>query len=112
MNTIAAFANMEQRYLLAAKSMGGNSWQIFRYILMPGALPVLFTGLRIGFFICLASVLGGETISSVAGVGRNIALTAELMEPGRMFAWISFVVCMSVVLNLFAFSFETRIRSR
>ncbi|MDH7799395.1 MULTISPECIES: ABC transporter permease subunit [unclassified Beijerinckia] len=112
LNTIAAFAKMEQRYLLAAQSMGGNRWQIFRYVLMPGALPVLFTGLRIGFFICLASVLGGETISSVAGVGRNIALTAELMEPGRMFAWISFVVCMSVVLNLLAFSFENRIRSR
>jgi ABC-type nitrate/sulfonate/bicarbonate transport system permease component len=112
LNTIAAFSNMEQRYLLAAQSMGGSRWDIFRYVLMPGALPVLFTGLRIGFFICLASVLGGETISSVAGIGRNIALAAELMEPARMFAWILFVVCMSVTLNLLAYSFENKIRSR
>jgi ABC-type nitrate/sulfonate/bicarbonate transport system permease component len=112
LNTIAAFANMENRYLLAAQSMGGTRWDIFRYVLMPGALPVLFTGLRIGFFICLASVLGGETISSVAGIGRNIALAAELMEPARMFAWILFVVCMSVTLNLLAYSFENKIRSR
>jgi len=27
---------------------------------------VILTGLRIGFFICFASVLGGETISSLA----------------------------------------------
>jgi len=112
LNTIAAFSNMEKRYLLAAQSMGGSRWDIFRYVLMPGALPVLFTGLRIGFFICLASVLGGETISSVAGIGRNIALAAELMEPARMFAWILFVVFMSVTLNLLAYSFETKIRSR
>ncbi|MDF2116608.1 ABC transporter permease [Roseiarcaceae bacterium H3SJ34-1] len=112
LNTIAAFSNMEKRYLLAAQSMGGSRWDIFRYVLMPGALPVLFTGLRIGFFICLASVLGGETISSVAGIGRNIALAAELMEPARMFAWILFVVCMSVTLNLLAYSFENKIRSR
>ena len=112
LNTIAAFSNMEKRYLLAAQSMGGSRWDVFRYVLMPGALPVLFTGLRIGFFICLASVLGGETISSVAGIGRNIALAAELMEPARMFAWILFVVCMSVTLNLLAYSFENKIRSR
>jgi ABC-type nitrate/sulfonate/bicarbonate transport system permease component len=58
----------------------------------PAAFPVILTGLRIGFFICFASVLGGETISSVSGVGRNIALAAELMEPARMYAWIAFVI--------------------
>ena len=75
-------------------------------------MPVLITGLRIGFFICFASVLGGETISSVAGVGRNIALAAELMEPARMYAWILFVILTSVTLNMVVHSIENRVRSR
>mgnify|MGYP006877620103 CR=1 FL=1 len=29
---------------------------------------------------------------TVAGIGRNIALSAELMESARMYAWISFVI--------------------
>jgi len=60
---------------------------------------VILTGLRVGFFICFASVLGGETLSSVAGVGRNIALEAELMEPAKMYAWIVFVILTALVLN-------------
>jgi ABC-type nitrate/sulfonate/bicarbonate transport system permease component len=77
LNTIAAFANMEERYLRAARSMGAGRFDTFRHVLLPGALPVLITGMRIGFFICFASVLGGETISSVAGIGRNIAHAAS-----------------------------------
>lgn len=112
LNTIAAFGKMDERYLRAARSMGANQWQTFRYVLLPGAMPVLITGMRIGFFICFASVLGGETISSVAGVGRNIAHNAELMEPARMYSWIAFVILTSVTLNMLVYSFENRVRSR
>ena len=84
LNTIAAFAHVDEIYLRAARSMGASRWQTFRHVLLPCAFPVLLTGLRIGFFIAFASVLGGETLSSVAGVGRNIALSAELMEPACM----------------------------
>jgi ABC-type nitrate/sulfonate/bicarbonate transport system permease component len=56
-------------------------------------------------------VLGGETISSVAGIGRNIALAAELMEPARMYAWITFVVCTSVTLNMLMASIEDQSRT-
>ena len=112
LNTIAAFANMEERYLRAARSMGAGRFDTFRHVLLPGALPVLITGMRIGFFICFASVLGGETISSVAGIGRNIALAAELMESARMYAWIVFVIFTSVTLNLLVYSLENHIRSR
>jgi ABC-type nitrate/sulfonate/bicarbonate transport system permease component len=112
LNTIAAFSKAEERYLRAARSMGAGAWDCFRHVLLPGAMPVLITGMRIGFFICFASVLGGETISSVAGVGRNIALAAELMEPARMYAWIMFVILTSVTLNMVVYSVENRIRSR
>jgi ABC-type nitrate/sulfonate/bicarbonate transport system permease component len=77
-------------------------------VLVPAAFPVLLNGMRIGFFICFASVLGGETLSSVAGIGRNIALAAELMEPARMYAWIAFVVLTTITLNLVVSGFEKR----
>jgi ABC-type nitrate/sulfonate/bicarbonate transport system permease component len=108
LNTIAAFANVDENYLRASRAMGASEWQQFRYVYMPAALPVTFTGLRIGFFICVASVLGGETLAATAGVGRATALAAELMETARLYAWIAFVVCMSVMLNLLALAVETR----
>ena len=55
-------------------------------------------------------VLGGETISSVSGVGRNIALAAELMEPARMYAWIVVVIATALVLNTLISMIENRMR--
>jgi len=110
LNTIAGLSGVEQRYLNAARSMGVTAFGAFRYVMFPAAFPVLLTGLRIGFFICFASVLAGETISSVSGVGRNIALAAELFEPARMFAWIVVVIATALVLNTLVSMLENRMR--
>ena len=112
LNTIAAFSTFEPRYLDAARSMGASRLGTFRHVLLPGALPVIANGMRIGFFIAFASVLGGEVLSSIAGVGRNIALAAELMEPARMFAWIAVVIVTAIGLNLLMSSFEKSVRRR
>ncbi|HXJ02282.1 MAG TPA: ABC transporter permease [Micropepsaceae bacterium] len=110
LNSIAGLSAVDRRFLNAAKSMGLSPFGTFRHVLFPAAFPAILTGLRIGFFICFASVLGGETISSAAGVGRNIALAAELMEPARMFAWIIFVIATALVLNALVSRVENRMR--
>jgi ABC-type nitrate/sulfonate/bicarbonate transport system permease component len=112
LNTIAGFASVDDLYVRAMRSMGAGPLQQFRHVYLPAALPVTLTGLRIGFIICIASVLGAETLASVAGVGRSIALSAELMETARLYAWIAFVVILSVMLNLMALAFETRREQR
>jgi ABC-type nitrate/sulfonate/bicarbonate transport system permease component len=108
LNTIAGFSSVDELYLRAARSMGASSLQQFRFVYLPAAMPVMVTGLRIGFFICIASVLGGETLSAAAGIGKSIALAAELLETAKLYAWIAFVVCASVMLNLLALAAETR----
>jgi ABC-type nitrate/sulfonate/bicarbonate transport system permease component len=108
LNTIAGFSSVDELYLRAVRSMGAGSFAQFRYVYLPAAMPVTLTGLRIGFFICIASVLGGETLAAAAGVGKSIALSAELMETARLYAWIAFVVIVSVMLNLLALAAETR----
>jgi ABC-type nitrate/sulfonate/bicarbonate transport system permease component len=108
LNTIAGFASVDELYLRAMRAMGASGLQQFRHVYLPGAMPVTLTGLRIGFFICIASVLGGETLAAAAGVGKSIALSAELMETARLYAWIAFVVLASVTLNLLALAAETR----
>jgi len=110
LNTIAGLTGVERLYLNAARAMGLSPIGIFRHVLFPAAFPVILTGFRIGFFICFASVLGGETISSVSGVGRNIALAAELMEPARMYAWIVFVIATALVLNTLVAILENHMR--
>jgi ABC-type nitrate/sulfonate/bicarbonate transport system permease component len=110
LNTIAGFGGVDALFLRSARSHGATRWQTFRHVYFPGALPVVVTGLRIGFFLCFASVLGGETLSSAAGVGHAIAHAGELLEGAQMYAWIVFVLATTVVLNLAVSVLEARAR--
>jgi ABC-type nitrate/sulfonate/bicarbonate transport system permease component len=108
LSTVAGFSNVDRTLVTAARSMGASDYQLFRYVLVPAALPVILTGLRMGFTVAMLSILGSETIASLAGLGHHIVQLAENMEMARMFAYIAFVVAMVAVLNAFVSYLEAR----
>jgi ABC-type nitrate/sulfonate/bicarbonate transport system permease component len=112
LSTIAGFSNVDRTLVTAARSMGASDFQLFRYVLVPAALPVILTGLRMGFTVAMLSILGSETIASLAGLGHHIVQLAENMEMARMFAYIAFVVVMVALLNGFVSYLEARGRRR
>ena len=99
LNTIAGFGNVDRIFVLSARSMGASDFQLFRWVLLPAAFPVILTGLRIGFIVALLSILGSETIASLAGLGHRIVHLAEGMDTARMFAYIAFAVAIALFLN-------------
>ena len=112
LSTIAGFSNVDRTLVTAAQSMGASDYQLFRYVLVPAALPVILTGLRMGFTVAMLSILGSETIASLAGLGHHIVQLAENMEMARMFAYIAFVVVMVALLNAVVSHLEARGRRR
>ncbi len=112
LSTITGFGNVEKVLVTAAGSMGASNYQMFRYVLFPAALPVILTGLRMGFVVALLSIIGSETIASVGGLGHRIVNLAESMDMARMFAYIMFVVAIAAALNATVSSLEARGRRR
>jgi len=112
LNTIAGFGYVDKVLITAARSMGASDYQLFRYVLLPAALPVILTGMRMGFTVALLSIIGSETIASLAGLGHRIVHLAEAMEMARMFAYIAFVVAIAAILNALVSGLEARGRRR
>jgi ABC-type nitrate/sulfonate/bicarbonate transport system permease component len=112
LSTIAGFGNVDRTLVTAARSMGASDYQLFRYVLLPAALPVILTGLRMGFTVALLSIIGSETIASLAGLGHHIVQLAEGMDMARMFAYIAFVVVIAALLNGIVSFLEARGRRR
>ena len=108
LNTVAGFGYVDRIFITAARSMGASDVQMFRYVLLPAAFPVILTGLRIGFTVALLSILGSETLASLAGLGHRIVHLAEAMETARMFAYIAFVVAIAATLNTTVSALERR----
>jgi ABC-type nitrate/sulfonate/bicarbonate transport system permease component len=108
LNTIAGFGYVDKVLVTAARSMGASDYQLFRYVLLPAALPIMLTGMRMGFTVALLSIIGSETIASLAGLGHRIVHLAEGMEMARMFAYIVFVVFIAATLNTLVSALEAR----
>ena len=106
LNTIAGFGHVERTMVTAARSMGASDFQLFRFVLLPAAFPVILTGMRMGFTVALLSIIGSETLGSLAGLGHHIVELSEGMEMPRMFAYIAFVVAIAAILNLIVSALE------
>lgn len=107
-NTIAGFGHVDRLFVTAARSMGASDYHLFRHVLLPAASPVILTGLRIGFTTALLSIIGSETLASLAGLGHRIVHLAEAMDMARMFAYIVFVIAIAVILNTIVSALEAR----
>lgn len=108
LSTIVGFGYVERIYVVSARSMGASDYHLFRYVLLPAALPVILTGMRMGFTVALLSIIGSETIASLAGLGHRIVQLAEGMDMARMFAYIAFVVVIAAILNTVVSTLEAR----
>jgi len=99
LNTISGFGHLDPRLVDVARSMGASSFQMFRRVLFPGALPQVLTGLRTGLILTFIAVVAGEMVSSLHGIGYMIAWLGEMMETSRMYAYIVLIVLMATGLN-------------
>ena len=112
LSTVAGFGNVDRILVIAARAMGASNYQLFRYVLVPAALPVILSGLRMGFTVALLSIIGSEVIASLAGLGHHIVQLGEGMDMARMFAYIAFVVVIAATLNGIVSALEARGRRR
>lgn len=99
LNAIGGIGNVDPRLVVVARSMGANETQLFRRVLLPAALPVIMTGLRIGAIVAFLSILGSEQIAGLRGLGTRISRLGEGMNMVEMFAYILLVIAMAIILN-------------
>lgn len=69
LNVLAGIDKVDPRYRLAALSLGSSHGAMFRRVLIPGALPSLFTGLAIAIGITWEVVIAAEMASGTNGLG-------------------------------------------
>ncbi len=61
--------SVDESMFRAAKCLGANPFQIFRHVVLPGALPFIFTGLAIGMGMAWITIVAAEMISGTYGIG-------------------------------------------
>lgn len=72
LNTYLGVVSIDESYLRAAACLGYNRWETLQRVVVPGALPFIFTGLQIAMGVAWFSLVGGELIAGRSGLGYMI----------------------------------------
>jgi len=84
--------------VLSVRSLGGTRWQVFRHVVVPAALPDIFTALRISTGTAIAVLFFSETVAGSEGLGYYIIDAWSRIAYSEMFAGIIAMALLGVVL--------------
>jgi NitT/TauT family transport system permease protein len=87
-NTITGVKAINPLLLKAAVDLGATRPQVFVKVILPGALPNIFTGLRLGMGMALILVFITEIEATKAGLGFLLWESFQLMETKDVFAGV------------------------
>jgi ABC-type nitrate/sulfonate/bicarbonate transport system permease component len=79
-NTMLGVASIDRTYVLAARCLGASSWKVFRHVIIPGAMPFIFTGLQIAMGVAWFSLVVGEMVAGTNGLGYRINASYALVS--------------------------------
>ena len=87
LTTARGLSEVEPDLLDLVKSLRGSRWTLFRKIQLPGALPYVFSGMKVGAILAVAGAIVGEFIASERGLGYlMIQVQASLDTPAMLMA--------------------------
>lgn len=99
-NTMAGIRSLDPLLLRAARSFGARDAQIFRTIALPGSVPFILTGFRLGVGHALIGVVVGELIAAQYGVGKLMSDAFTTFNFSVGYAALIIIAASGVALTL------------
>ena len=90
--------NTGDTYLKLCGSLTAGRWQTFTAVRLPFALPMIFTGLRIGLTLTIIGVVVGEFVTAQSGIGYLISFAASGLETAIALSAIVFLLIVGLIL--------------
>lgn len=87
-NTIAGVASTDKTLVEAAQCMGGSKFRVFFTVIVPSAVPSIFTGIRLGLSGSILCVVAAEMLVSNNGLGYLVYSSRLYYRTNWMFVGI------------------------
>lgn len=98
-STMAGVQGIDRVYLQAGRNYGANRWGMFRHVIIPGAFPIIFSGLRLALGTALIVIVAVEFVRADQGVGYLIFYYWQILSPPKMYAALFVVMLLGVGLT-------------
>lgn len=110
-NTQAGVKSADEELLRMAKVMGATPRQRFLKVVLPGAVPSIFAGLRLGVIYALLGSVVGEMVAAQAGLGQQVSLYSGTYRTGGVLAVLLVLSLIGIGMNALTLFLERRLLS-
>ena len=86
-----------------AQVFGASRWQTIRYVTLPGMLPSMASGLKLGWSFSWRSLMAGEIIFVTAGLGHLLQLGRDLNNMALVLAIMGVIVALGLAFDRLIF---------
>lgn len=96
--TVAGIRGVSQDHVTLCRTLGASAPVAFFQVTLPGAVPVIFSGLRLGLIYALLGVIGAEIIASEKGLGQQLAYLASTFDINGVMGLLLLLALLGVVI--------------
>jgi NitT/TauT family transport system permease protein len=107
-NTLNGIKSLDVSVIRAARSFGASDLQVFRTVVLPGTVPFIVAGLRIGLAMALTGTVVAEMYASSTGIGYLIVSSGNMFKIDDVFVGVTFVAAVGVILTALLHRLERR----
>lgn len=98
-NTTAGIKNVEGEFRMLGRAFSVSPWAMFAKIIVPGSLPFLIAGLRLGYSRAIVTIMVAEMFGSEAGLGYMIVHATQVYDIPKMMVGISMLTLWGILGN-------------
>jgi len=98
-STLAGVQTMDARLLEVGRNYGAHGARLFRKVILPAALPAIFTGLRLGLGLALVALVAVEFIAAKSGLGHLVYRHWQMLSTPEMYAAFALVGGLGLALT-------------
>ncbi len=93
-NAFTGVRNVDTILIAAARTQGASTPQVLRHVVIPGAMPLIFTGLRLSLQASWTTLVAAELVGAFFGLGRVLNIAGQDIFPGMIIVGMASVaVC-------------------
>jgi len=98
-NVLAGIRQLDRSWIRIGKALGANSWQLLTKVIIPGILPNVFIGIRLGVGSGLIGVFVAQTLASDCGIGYLISVATFTFDMKTAYALVFFTLILCFIIN-------------
>jgi ABC-type nitrate/sulfonate/bicarbonate transport system permease component len=99
LNSMAGARDVDAYLVRAGLSLGARGGELFRTVVLPAALPQIFTGMRVGLGIGWMALVAGELIAAPSGLGYMINNARTLFRSDYILLGMVLIGVLGLILD-------------